>query len=133
MSILFWVWIFASAFVGWAASQRRRSAGAWFLCAILVSPLLAVLVLLAVPSGNGSPMSSDVRGLIWKAARFCGVCVLSFILCFSLLPREWLDVVREVAPLAFAGFALVCVSCVFVLGPARVGRLAGSVIGRFPG
>jgi hypothetical protein len=44
------LYIGLSIVVAIAANTRGRSAGGWFLCAILFSPLLGGLVLLALPN-----------------------------------------------------------------------------------
>jgi hypothetical protein len=53
MFVLFWFGF--AAIVGVAANSRGRSGGGWFLLAILISPLLAGLLILALPRvGAGS-------------------------------------------------------------------------------
>jgi hypothetical protein len=48
------VWIVVSWIVGMAARSRGRSWIAWFLLALVISPVIAILVLLAfAPSKNG--------------------------------------------------------------------------------
>lgn len=42
-------WLGCAGAVGWAAAQRGRSAGSWLMLSLLISPLLAVLILLASP------------------------------------------------------------------------------------
>ncbi len=51
-----------SILVAWAAEQRGRSAAAWFFISMLISPILAVLVLLAVPVGPRASGRLDSRG-----------------------------------------------------------------------
>lgn len=43
------LWITLSIIVGVAANTRSRAAGAWFLLSMIISPLLAGLLLLALP------------------------------------------------------------------------------------
>lgn len=43
------MWIVLAIVVGIAASKRRRSAVGWFCVAILISPVLALLLLIAFP------------------------------------------------------------------------------------
>lgn len=44
------VWCVASVGVGLAATPRGRGSGSWFLIALVISPLLAILLLLALPT-----------------------------------------------------------------------------------
>lgn len=44
------VWCVASVGVGLAATPRGRGSGTWFLIALVISPLLAVLLLLLLPT-----------------------------------------------------------------------------------
>lgn len=46
--LLFVVWVFLSFVVGVAAGRRGRSSGGWAFLALLISPFLAVLLLIAV-------------------------------------------------------------------------------------
>ena len=41
------VWLFLCALVGEFAHQRGRNGGSWFFLAVLISPLFAVLFLIA--------------------------------------------------------------------------------------
>ena len=47
--IVFIVWVIVAFVVGAAANQRGRSALAWFMTSLLLSPVLAVLLLIAFP------------------------------------------------------------------------------------
>ena len=49
MEILIVFWLILAVVVGAAANARGRDGGAWFILAILISPLIAVLMLLAFP------------------------------------------------------------------------------------
>ncbi len=53
MVLIGFVWLAASFAVGYAGAQRGRGGVTWFLLALLLSPLLAVLVLLACPAVGG--------------------------------------------------------------------------------
>lgn len=53
MSIVFFWFVFA-IIVGVAANSRGRSGFGWFLLSVLLSPLLAGLLVLALPSLNAS-------------------------------------------------------------------------------
>jgi hypothetical protein len=57
--ISFWI-IFAFA-VGFIASQRGRSGFGWFLLAILISPLIAVIILALIPSHTPSAVSLEAQ------------------------------------------------------------------------
>jgi hypothetical protein len=51
------VWLGGAIAVGYAAAQRGRGDVAWFLLAVILSPLLAVLILLACPAEERAPRS----------------------------------------------------------------------------
>lgn len=46
------VWCVASLGVGLAATPRGRGSGTWFLIALVISPLLAILLLLLLPTAE---------------------------------------------------------------------------------
>lgn len=56
VSLIFWV--IASIAVGYAATQRGRGSGEWFLLSIFLSPILAVLILLACPYIEKAPTAA---------------------------------------------------------------------------
>ena len=47
-----------SAVVAWAAGQRNRSPAAWFFISLLISPIIALLVLLVAGPGRGKNSGS---------------------------------------------------------------------------
>jgi hypothetical protein len=47
-----------SAIVAWAAGQRGRSPINWFLISLLISPIIALLVLLVAGPGKGTAKTS---------------------------------------------------------------------------
>jgi hypothetical protein len=44
------VWTLGCVVCGWAAGQKGRSPMKWFLAAVVVSPLIALLALIAIPN-----------------------------------------------------------------------------------
>jgi hypothetical protein len=68
-SIILWigiVWIGLAVVVGVAANTRGRSGGGWFLLAVLISPLIAGLLVLALPRKERPPG----YGITFFLARF---------------------------------------------------------------
>ncbi len=59
MVLIGFVWLAASFAVGYAGAQRGRGGVNWFLLALLLSPLLAVLVLLACPAVDSTEEDVD--------------------------------------------------------------------------
>ncbi|UYN96100.1 MAG: hypothetical protein KIT25_03910 [Enhydrobacter sp.] len=59
------LWLVLAGVVGWAAGQKGRSGGGFFLLALLLSPLIGFLVLIAVPARE---RSSDSGFIV------CGAC-----------------------------------------------------------
>ena len=57
-----------SLVVGWAASQRGRGSMSWFFLSLVISPILALLVLLVVGAGKKKP-DSMADYLTWKRAQ----------------------------------------------------------------
>jgi hypothetical protein len=56
MELALFYLIFAGA-VGFIASQRGRSGAGWFVLAIVISPIIAVIVLALIPSRNAPARS----------------------------------------------------------------------------
>lgn len=50
MEFIVILWLVMSIFCGWIASQKGRSFLGWMLLSLLLSPLLAIVGLIAVPS-----------------------------------------------------------------------------------
>lgn len=46
------VWIGGAVLTGWVAVQNNRSGALWFVVALVLSPLLALLALAAIPQGE---------------------------------------------------------------------------------
>jgi hypothetical protein len=51
--MLFLFWLAFAIIVGVAANTRGRNGGGWFMLAVLISPLIAGLLLLALPKPIG--------------------------------------------------------------------------------
>jgi uncharacterized membrane protein YhdT len=47
---IFVIWSVFAFLVGIAASSRGRSGAGWFLLAVIISPLIAILFVLALPN-----------------------------------------------------------------------------------
>lgn len=82
------VWLILAVIVGIAASRRGRSGLGWFALSVVISPLLAGLLMLAL--GRGSSASAgptpethvrcpDCRELVFKDARRCKHCGIPLI------------------------------------------------------
>ena len=54
MELFILAWIIGSVFVGVMASAANLSMGKWIVCALIVSPLLAVIGLVAVVVSKNS-------------------------------------------------------------------------------
>lgn len=54
------LWIVLAVVVGWAASQKGRSGGGFFLMSLLLSPLVGLLVLIAVPARTAAAAAPAV-------------------------------------------------------------------------
>ena len=46
------IWIAGAILTGWVAVQNHRSGAVWFVVALVVSPLLALLALAVIPPGD---------------------------------------------------------------------------------
>lgn len=81
------VWIVFAVLVGIAASSRGRSGFGWFLLSCIISPLIGLLVLIAMPTRgpgraeDGSVVSAkthvrcpDCKELVRAEARKCKHC-----------------------------------------------------------
>ena len=69
------VWLIASAAVGVTASNRGNTGFAWFIVALFVSPLIAVLLLIASPIGAGDRVACErCAERILFAAKVCPFC-----------------------------------------------------------
>jgi hypothetical protein len=44
-----WLWLSGSGLAAWVAAQKNRGAVSWFLAALLISPVLSMIALAAVP------------------------------------------------------------------------------------
>jgi hypothetical protein len=52
MEMIFIFWLAFAIIVGVAANTRGRNGGGWFILAVLISPLIAGLLVLALPGGK---------------------------------------------------------------------------------
>jgi hypothetical protein len=46
------IWVGGAILTGWVAVQNHRSGAVWFVVALVVSPLLALLALAVIPQGD---------------------------------------------------------------------------------
>jgi hypothetical protein len=60
--VFFVFWLALAIMVGVAANARRRSGGGWFVLAMLVSPLIALLFLIAFPMRATAASPAPVSG-----------------------------------------------------------------------
>jgi hypothetical protein len=62
------IWAFLAIIVGVAANTRGRSFGGWFIQALIISPLLSGLLLIALPRiGTGASQPNTAAGpLPWE-------------------------------------------------------------------
>lgn len=63
MLLVPFAWLFLAIVVMVAANTRHRSPLGWFFLAIIISPLLAGLLLLALPDLRPSDIAVDERAL----------------------------------------------------------------------
>lgn len=75
------IWVFFAVVIGYAAFRRGRSCFGWFLLGILISPLLAGFLLLALPNKTmraPTPETHvkcpDCAELVRREARVCMHC-----------------------------------------------------------
>lgn len=77
------VWLLLALVVGVAASGRGRSGFGWFVLAVVLSPLIAGLLVLAMPSLKGTAQAPSLAThrkcpecaeLVLKEARVCKHC-----------------------------------------------------------
>jgi GYF domain 2 len=65
------LWFVLSLAVAWAADQRKRDSGSWFVLSVILSPVLALLLLMAVgdgkpestPAGTSLALASDISAM----------------------------------------------------------------------
>lgn len=48
----FVIWVGGAILTGWVAVQNNRSGAVWFVIALVLSPVLALLALAAIPQGE---------------------------------------------------------------------------------
>jgi hypothetical protein len=60
--VLFALWLVFAVVVGVAADHRGRSGFGWFLLSVFISPLLAVLFLIALPNLRLEALLEEIRG-----------------------------------------------------------------------
>lgn len=59
MEIMIIGWLILSAFCGWIAAQKGRSFIAWMLLSVVLSPLIAIIGLIAVPALPSTRATQD--------------------------------------------------------------------------
>jgi hypothetical protein len=131
--ILLAIWLVAASIVGWVASERGRSAISWALAALVISPLLAALLLVAVPATQKRVVSREERAALRVAIAFCaGVAILigasvSFGMSGELATffRVSTEVICDVLFAACAVGVLV-----IAMGARRVGLFCGRFVSR---
>ena len=60
MDVIAFIWVIAALGVGLVASTRGRGSGTWFVIGLLLSPLLAVVLLFAMPN-NAAAISTKTH------------------------------------------------------------------------
>ncbi|MEN9420197.1 MAG: hypothetical protein RI988_3818 [Pseudomonadota bacterium] len=82
------LWIGLAVVVGVAATSRGRSGFGWFFLAVVISPLLAGLLVLALGRRNQAPVGPtpethvrcpDCRELVLRDAKRCKHCGITLI------------------------------------------------------
>ena len=81
---IFIFWFIFSVVIGVVASSKGRSGFGWWLLAMLISPLLALILVLVFPAINAADGQAptpethvrcpDCRELVLKDARVCNHC-----------------------------------------------------------
>jgi RNA polymerase subunit RPABC4/transcription elongation factor Spt4 len=61
MTLVLFVWLPLCALVAWVATQKGRSGIGFFLLSLILSPLIGLIVLVALPSVTAAPGSTTVR------------------------------------------------------------------------
>lgn len=84
MGMVLWgFWLVAAMAVGVVAATRNRSGFAWFVIAAVLSPLLAILLLLALRRGDDGAVAytaqthrhcPECREIVRADARLCKHC-----------------------------------------------------------
>lgn len=82
ISIWLLLWIVPSVGVGWIAGQKGRSGLGFFVLSLLISPVIAILVLIALPSiavpataaGSGFVPCLNCRRMISDKTIVCRYC-----------------------------------------------------------
>lgn len=59
MEFIFLFWLVLAVAVGAAANARGRSGIGWFILAVLISPVLALIFLIALPSRRGERITRE--------------------------------------------------------------------------
>ena len=99
ISIGFFFWILPSVGVGWIATQKGRSGPGFFFLSLVISPVVAILVLIALPSiatRTGAASSSgfvpclNCRRPISASAPVCVMCNTN-----QALERRKIDVLES--------------------------------------
>lgn len=73
-------WFILALIVGVVAGSRGRGSGNWFVVALLLSPLLAIIILALLPNLKGAPNPKthvkcpDCAELVLKEAKVCKHC-----------------------------------------------------------
>lgn len=82
------VWVIFSIVVGIGAAYRGRSGIGWIFLSLLISPLLALILLMLLPSRRVAPGTPtpethvkcpDCRELVFRDARRCKHCGITLV------------------------------------------------------
>lgn len=71
---IFILWILASWVVAVVAEARGRIGWGWLVVAMVITPLFAILVLMALPRRVGGKTCPDCAETVKEAARICRHC-----------------------------------------------------------